>query len=112
MIKTIVFDFGNVLGFFDYSITTARLARHAHLSADAIRRFLYGGELEDAYESGRISSADYPFSLPPGRGRRRVCSPRRPLRDPAGARATRVKSSAGSSVSIGSVMSSSCTLTR
>ncbi len=59
MIKTIVFDFGNVLGFFDYGITTERLARHSHLSADAIRRFIYGGELEDAYESGRITSADF-----------------------------------------------------
>ncbi|HEX5269132.1 MAG TPA: HAD family phosphatase [Gemmataceae bacterium] len=59
MIKTIVFDFGNVIGFFDYGITTGRLARHSHLSADDIRRFIYGGELEDAYESGRISSAEF-----------------------------------------------------
>jgi putative hydrolase of the HAD superfamily len=59
MITAIVFDFGNVLGFFDYRIATERLARHSHLSADDIRRFIYGGELEDAYESGRISSADF-----------------------------------------------------
>ncbi len=45
MIKTIVFDFCNVIGFFDYGITTERLAHHSHLSADAIRRFVYGGEL-------------------------------------------------------------------
>jgi putative hydrolase of the HAD superfamily len=59
MIKTIVFDFGNVVGFFDYDISTGRLARHSHLSADDIRRFIYGGELEDAYESGRITSAEF-----------------------------------------------------
>jgi FMN phosphatase YigB (HAD superfamily) len=59
MVKTIVFDFGQVIGFFDYGITTGRLARHSHLSADEIRTFLYGGELEDAYESGRISSAEF-----------------------------------------------------
>ena len=59
MVKTIVFDFGNVIGFFDYGITTARLVRHSHLSADDIRRFVYGGELEDAYESGRLSSIEF-----------------------------------------------------
>jgi putative hydrolase of the HAD superfamily len=59
MIRTIVFDFGNVIGFFDYGITTHRLASHSRLSADAIRRFMYGGELEDAYESGRISSTEF-----------------------------------------------------
>jgi putative hydrolase of the HAD superfamily len=59
MIKTIVFDFGNVLGFFDYGLTTARLARHSPLPADAIRKLVYGGELEDAYESGAISSAEF-----------------------------------------------------
>jgi putative hydrolase of the HAD superfamily len=59
MLKTIVFDFGNVIGFFDYRRTTERLARHSHLSAEAIQRFMYGGELEDAYEAGRITSADF-----------------------------------------------------
>jgi putative hydrolase of the HAD superfamily len=59
MVKTIVFDFGNVIGFFDYGITTGRLARHSHLSSDDIRRFMYGGELEDAYESGRLNSAEF-----------------------------------------------------
>jgi FMN phosphatase YigB (HAD superfamily) len=59
MIKTIVFDFGNVIGFFDYGISVERLARHSRLPADDIRRFLYGGELEDAYESGRISSDEF-----------------------------------------------------
>ena len=59
MIRTIVFDFGNLLGFFDYSRTTERLTAHTHLTAGEIRSFIYCGELEDAYESGRISSADF-----------------------------------------------------
>jgi putative hydrolase of the HAD superfamily len=59
MIKTIVFDFGNVLGFFDYRLTIERLVRYSPRSAEEILRFIYGGELEDAYESGRISSADF-----------------------------------------------------
>ena len=59
MIETIVFDFGNVIGFFDYGRTVERLVRHTHLSPDAIRAAIYGGELEDAYESGRIGSAEF-----------------------------------------------------
>jgi putative hydrolase of the HAD superfamily len=59
MISTVVFDFGNVLGFFDYRITTTRLARHCDLSADVLQQRIYGGELEDAYESGRITSVEF-----------------------------------------------------
>ena len=59
MIQTIVFDFGNVIGFFDYGLTTERLVRHSHLLAEDIRRFIYCGDLEDAYESGRITSAEF-----------------------------------------------------
>jgi len=59
MIKTIVFDFGNVLAFFDYRITLDRLASHSPLSAEALHRFLYGGELEDIFESGRITSTEF-----------------------------------------------------
>ena len=59
MIKTIVFDFGNVLGFFDYDVAAAALAEHSDLPAGAIRAFIYGGDLEDAYEAGRVSSAEF-----------------------------------------------------
>jgi FMN phosphatase YigB (HAD superfamily) len=59
MIKTIVLDFGNVIGFFEYRITLDRLVSHSPLSSEEMRRFLYGGELEDIYESGRISSAEF-----------------------------------------------------
>ncbi len=59
MISTIVFDFGNVIGFFDYRLTTDRLAQHCDLTADDLQRRIYGGELEDAYESGRITSVEF-----------------------------------------------------
>ncbi len=59
MIRTIVFDFGNVIGFFDYRITLDRLASHTTLSIELMHRFLYCGELEDIFESGRISSAEF-----------------------------------------------------
>jgi putative hydrolase of the HAD superfamily len=58
-IKAIVFDFGRVVGFFDHRLTTLRLAAHSTLSADAIHGLLFGGPLEDTYESGRLSSAEF-----------------------------------------------------
>ena len=59
MIKTIVFDFGNVIGFFDPRPAFEKLAQYTALSAEALIDFLYEGELEDAYESGRMSSAEF-----------------------------------------------------
>jgi putative hydrolase of the HAD superfamily len=56
MIKTIVFDFGNVIGFFDHRLTTERLAVHTDMPADDLHRHLFGGSLEEAYESGRLST--------------------------------------------------------
>ncbi len=59
MIKAIVFDFGNVIGFFDHHRATRRLAEHCGLSAEEIYRRVYGAVLEDDYESGRLSSVQY-----------------------------------------------------
>jgi putative hydrolase of the HAD superfamily len=59
MIKTLVFDFGNVLGFFDHRIASERLAEHAELPADAIHALLWDGPLEDDYEAGRISTPEF-----------------------------------------------------
>lgn len=59
MIQTIVFDFGNVIGYFDHGRATRRLAARTKDSVEAIHSFLFGGGLEDAYEAGRISSAEY-----------------------------------------------------
>jgi putative hydrolase of the HAD superfamily len=56
LIRTIVFDFGNVIGFFDHRLTLERLTAHTDLSADAMRAAFYGADLEDAYEAGRLST--------------------------------------------------------
>ena len=53
--KAIVFDFGNVVGFFDHRRATDRLARHCDLSSEAIRAALIESKLEDDFESGRLS---------------------------------------------------------
>jgi FMN phosphatase YigB (HAD superfamily) len=57
--RAIVFDFGNVIGFFDHRRAMARLAEHGELSPEAMMAQLFGGALEDAYESGRLGTADY-----------------------------------------------------
>jgi putative hydrolase of the HAD superfamily len=59
MIKAIIFDFGNVIGFFDHRMSMERLARHTPFSADALLRFIYGTELDYAYETGQISSEEF-----------------------------------------------------
>jgi putative hydrolase of the HAD superfamily len=56
LIQTIVFDFGNVIGFFDFRLTLRRLTEHTHLGPDELRSLFDGAELEDDYESGRIST--------------------------------------------------------
>ncbi len=58
-IKAIVFDFGNVVAFFDHRLTTNRLAAHAGIAADAIHAYLFGGTLEDEYESGGLSTEEF-----------------------------------------------------
>lgn len=57
--KCIIFDFGNVIGFFDYGRAGARLARHCDLSADAIVAAVRGDPLHDDYESGRLSTPEF-----------------------------------------------------
>ena len=59
MIQTIVFDFGNVVGRFDYGRTLESLRRHTDLTPQEIRAAIYAAELEDAYESGRLSTAEF-----------------------------------------------------
>jgi FMN phosphatase YigB (HAD superfamily) len=59
LIRTIVFDFGNVIGFFDHSRATTKLAAQGQLTAAAIDVLLFGGSLEDDYEAGRLTTADY-----------------------------------------------------
>lgn len=57
--KTLVFDFGNVIGFFDHRRATRVLAAHTPLGEEALYGRLYDPQLEDDYESGRLSSAEF-----------------------------------------------------
>ena len=59
MIHTIIFDFGNVVGFFDHQRAIDRLKPYTPLSSEDIRRRVYAGNIEDDYESGRMSTADF-----------------------------------------------------
>jgi putative hydrolase of the HAD superfamily len=56
-ITTLVFDFGNVVGFFSHHRAAEQLAAYSPLSAEAIAAYLFGGRLEDDYESGRLSTS-------------------------------------------------------
>lgn len=57
--QAIIFDFGNVLGFFDHAKTLARLAPYTDMSGAEIRRLVYEGTLEDDFESGRMTLDDF-----------------------------------------------------
>jgi putative hydrolase of the HAD superfamily len=59
MIRAIVFDFGNVVGFFDHRLVTQRLIPHGECDAENFHSSVFGGELADAYESGRIGSDEF-----------------------------------------------------
>jgi len=59
MIKTILFDFGNVLGFFDHQRAIAKLQQYTPLPPAELMLNLYGGELEVAYERGQIGTERY-----------------------------------------------------
>ncbi len=57
--KTIVFDFGNVIGFFDNTKTLRRLEPHTDLSSEEMLAVFRDSPLEDDYEHGRISSDEF-----------------------------------------------------
>jgi FMN phosphatase YigB (HAD superfamily) len=57
--KTIVFDFGNVVGFFDHYRTLRRLEPHTTLSAEAMYRAVYAGQLEEDFECGLIGEQEF-----------------------------------------------------
>jgi putative hydrolase of the HAD superfamily len=58
-IKTVIFDFGNVLAFFDHGRAVARLADYTDMEPVELTLVLYGGAAEDAYERAAISTAEY-----------------------------------------------------
>ncbi len=59
MIKTIFFDFGNVLGFFDHQRAVEQLVKYTDLNAIELTLRLYGGPILDDYETGKISTPEY-----------------------------------------------------
>src|SRR5436190_22988952 len=59
MIETIVFDFGKVIGFFDHRRATDILAQHSDMASEAILASVLDANLEDASESGRITSSEF-----------------------------------------------------
>jgi putative hydrolase of the HAD superfamily len=56
MIKTIILDFGNVIAFFSHRLTSQRWAGYADASQEEIHGYLFGGNLEMDFDSGRLSS--------------------------------------------------------
>lgn len=52
--KTIIFDFGNVIGFFDHYRTLAKVQPHTTMSAAEMYTALYDGHLEDQVERGQL----------------------------------------------------------
>jgi putative hydrolase of the HAD superfamily len=59
MIRTIFFDFGNVLAFFDHQRAIKKLLRYTDMPSAELTLVLYGGVLEDDFEVGRLTTAQY-----------------------------------------------------
>lgn len=57
--RTLVFDFGNVLAFFDHGRAVAKLARFTDRPPAELMLELYGGALESDYEIGKLTTAEY-----------------------------------------------------
>ena len=57
--RTIFLDFGNVIAHFDHQRAVAKLAGFTPLPPHELTLALYGGVLEEDYETGRISTTEY-----------------------------------------------------
>ena len=53
--KTVIFDFGNVVAFFDHWKTLRRLVPYTDMPGQTMYDTVYVGQLEDDFESGRIT---------------------------------------------------------
>jgi putative hydrolase of the HAD superfamily len=58
-VRTVIFDFGNVVAFFDHGRAIARLAEYTDMDPVELTLVLYGSSIEDAYERGAIDTAEY-----------------------------------------------------
>lgn len=59
MIRAILFDFGNVIAFFDHRRATRRFAESSPMDPAAMYHAIYDNELEHEFESGRIDAYDF-----------------------------------------------------
>lgn len=55
-VRSLILDFGRVIGYFDHGRTARRLAPHSRFSEAQIIDYLYPDDLEDAYEKGLVDS--------------------------------------------------------
>lgn len=58
MIRTVIFDFGNVIAFFDHRRTVERLAPHTDKTAAELYALIYQSDLEPAYEKGHFDTPE------------------------------------------------------
>lgn len=65
--RTIIFDFGNVIGFYDHQRTLDRLAPFTDMPADEMYESIYCGPLETDFELGNISVTEFLTEV------RRIC---------------------------------------
>jgi putative hydrolase of the HAD superfamily len=59
MIRTIVFDFGNVVAFFDHGRSVAKLAAYTPLPPVELALRVYGDPIADDYERGLLSTSEF-----------------------------------------------------
>jgi FMN phosphatase YigB (HAD superfamily) len=59
VIRAIVFDFGNVLCRLDRPGCNRALAAHSRLDAEEVGRLVWGGDIEQAAETGKIDSREH-----------------------------------------------------
>jgi putative hydrolase of the HAD superfamily len=57
--RAIVFDFGNVIGLFDHYVALNKLAAHTDMAPREMYAAVYESELEEEFESGRMSGAQF-----------------------------------------------------
>jgi HAD superfamily hydrolase (TIGR01509 family) len=62
VIQTILFDFGNVIGFFDHQRAVRELQQYTDCNAEQLTSIIYHGNLEERYECG-LATTDEVFSV-------------------------------------------------
>jgi glucose-1-phosphatase len=58
MIKTILFDFGNVIAFFDHARAIRQLLPHTDRTAEQLRQLIYYNDLDCRYERGEVTTEE------------------------------------------------------